>query len=218
MNSRYFFPLCIALTLTSTLAESQIIYERRPPRYRMQQRPQRRQKEEAFQPSVNISVGYGFPNGDKYLLPSYYNAYSGTISQNGPITGSIDYRFNRRMSIGALITHGTVNAPYYDYSNSGIPAFNYKMENWSFMLNIMKYMPGSKNVTPYFRTAIGINSWKQDYTDAAGNKIAMPAADLPDLAYQVGLGAQIKMSNNAGFFLEAGYGKYILHGGVTLKF
>ena len=218
MNIRYFLPLCVAFVLIANIADSQVFYGRRVPRYRTQQRPRQHQYTEPFQPSVNISVGYGFPNGDKYLLPSYYNAYSGSISQNGPVTGSIDYRFNRRMSIGALVTHGTVNAPYYDYSNSNIPVFNYKMESWSFMLNIMQYMTGSKAVTPYLRTAIGVNSWTQGYTDAYGNKIAMANAQLPDLAYQVGLGAQIKLSKNAGFFLEAGYGKYILHTGLTLKF
>jgi hypothetical protein len=46
----------------------------------------------------------------------------------------------------------------------------------------------------------------------------MPTLNLPDLAYQVGLGANFKLSPNAGFFIEAGYGKYILNGGLSLKF
>jgi len=33
------------------------------------------------------------------------------------------------------------------------------------------------------------------------------------IGYQVSLGARIKLSPNAGCFMEAGYGKYIINGG-----
>jgi len=62
-----------------------------------------------------------------------------------------------------------------------------------------------------------VNTWKQDYIDAAGNKlnyIEKPS----ELAYQAGLGAQFSLSDNARIFLEAGYGKYILHGGLSFVF
>jgi len=42
--------------------------------------------------------------------------------------------------------------------------------------------------------------------------------DLPALAYQVSFGAKFHLSKEAGLFLEAGYGKYILNGGLALSF
>lgn len=172
-----------------------------------------------FQPTVNLSFGYGFPALDKDFLPEFYEAYRGDITQTGPITGALDYQFSRVMSIGVMVTHSKVSAPYYDYySSSADPAFTARLNNWSFMLNITRYIPVSAAVTPYLRTAIGFNSWEQTYTDPNGNKAPVIPADLPDFAYQAGIGARFNLSKNAGIFLEAGYGKYIAHGGLTLKF
>lgn len=184
------------------------------------QRPRRtalKRNEPKFEPVVTVSIGYGFPNLDKTQLADYYNYYKGTATQTGPVTGSIDYQFNRTTSIGLLVTHGTVNMPYYDYNNSSAPSMNGSLDNWSYMLNFVRYMPASKTVTTYIRTAIGINSWTQNFTDVSGNKVS-PQTVPSDLAYQIGLGAKFRLSKNAGLFVEAGYGKYILHGGLSFKF
>ena len=191
-------------------------YRRGYPRVYRQRPPQQLQQLPKFEPTVNISIGYGFPNLDKNELPILYNYYRGTYSQNGPVTGSIDYQFSRNMSIGVLVTHGKVAVPYYDNSNT--EALKGSLDNWAFMLNVVRYMPVySTKVTPYLRTAIGINSWEQNFTDVQGQKINM-GLNPSDLAYQIGLGAKFNLSKNAGFFLEAGYGKYILHGGLAVKF
>jgi hypothetical protein len=221
MKIKYILPLCISVLFISSVAESQIIMGRRPPRYGMRPPRSKNQQKQApkFEPSVNLSVGYGFPNGDKNSIPEYDNAYSSGVSQTGPFTGAIDYRFSRSMSIGVLATHGMVKAPYYSYGNTtGVPDFNFKEDNWAIMLDFLHYIPATKSITTYTRIAVGFNIWTQEYTDALGSKINMAPADLPDLAYQLSLGAQIKMSKNAGFFLEAGYGKYIVNGGLTFKF
>jgi hypothetical protein len=183
------------------------------------QRPPRRNNEPKFEPSVNLSFGYGFPNMDKYELLDFYNYYKGDFTQMGPITGALDYQFSRSMSIGVLVTHGTVSVPYYDLNYPSAIAFNGSLDNWSFMLNLMRYIPvqGNNKISPYLRTAIGINTWKQDYTDLDGNKIFVPNR-LPELAYQVGLGAKFNLSKRAGIFIEGGYGKYILHSGLAFKF
>ena len=210
--------------MIATASEAQYYYYARPRmgmRYRrpMQQR-ETPPKKPPFQPTVNFSIGYGLPNLDKNQLAYFFNAYMGTSSQKGPFVGSVDYQFSRNMSIGVMGTYGKVTAPYYHYSAEpeSPPAFTGSLENWSLMLNIMSYFPTyMKQLEPYLRTAIGINNWTQNYLDEQGNK----AADIPDptlLAYQVSLGTRINLSKGAGLFVEAGYGKYILSGGLTLKF
>lgn len=79
-------------------------------------------KQPAYEPSVHLYIGYGFPNLDKNILPTFYGATMGNVQQNGPFMGSIDYQFSQSMSVGVLITHGTVSAPYYDFSNLITPA------------------------------------------------------------------------------------------------
>jgi hypothetical protein len=186
-------------------------YPRRYPRNRNADQPK-------YKPTLNFSIGYGFPNLDKYQLPgNSYNYYQGNVSQTGPITGAIDYRFSRTASIGLLVTHGKVSVPYYNYGSSSAPSYSGSLNNWSFLLNYITYMPvAGDKISPYFRTAIGINTWNQDFTDNTGSKINMPNT-LPDLAYQLGLGIKFKLSENAGLFVEGGYGKYILHGGLSFK-
>ena len=183
-------------------------YRHRPPGQQQRNLPK-------FQPAVNVSFGYGFPNPDKDQLPDFYNLYKGTTtSQTGPVTGAIDYRFSRNMSIGVLVTHGKLSVPYYNFNEPLAPVFTGSLESWSVLLNFMRYIPATGKISPWIRTAIGINTWQQGYTDAQGNKINMDGTPS-QLAYQVGLGANFYLSKNAGLFLEAGYGKYILHGGLT---
>lgn len=199
------------------------------PRYPRPPRPrpyQQRRKEPKFTPVVIVSVGYGFPNLDKNQFPELGNDpsaqsyYKGNYTQMGPITGSIDYQFSRTTSLGILVTHGTVSVPYYDPNAPATPSFTGSFDNWSFMLNLIRYMPvpGTK-IEPYFRLAAGINSWKQNYTNPDGTPVTVLGGNQPqDFAYQVGLGAKLNLSKNAGIFAEAGYGKYIVHGGLTFKF
>ena len=219
---RYCIPIFIILFFTSEITSAQVIYV--APgyghRYRKPYRRQNnfsRQSFPKFEPSVNLSIGYGFPNVDKEELVNFSGLRQGNANQTGPITGALDYRFSRSMSIGVMVTHGKVSVPYYDYY-TGVKSLNGSLDNWAFMLNIVRYIPiPDSRVTPYIRTAIGINNWKQDYTAVNGSKIDYISTPS-DFAYQAGIGANISLSKNAGLFLEAGYGKYILHGGLSFKF
>jgi hypothetical protein len=188
-------------------------------RGRYQQYEQRSQLP-SFQPSVNISFGYSYPNLDYTHFANFANMYKGNVSnQTGPFTGAIDYQFSRFMSIGVLGTYGKVTLPYYAIDNkTSIPDMTGNYENWSLMLNVVSYFPTrSRAVSPYLRTAVGINHWIQDYTDVTGAK-PMGIPEPSTLAYQASLGAKFNLSPRAGIFMEAGYGKYIVNGGLALKF
>ncbi|HEY4150181.1 MAG TPA: outer membrane beta-barrel protein [Chitinophagaceae bacterium] len=185
---------------------------------RFRPRPRRDRQEEYFKPVWHVNLGYGFPNLDRYEFSGFYGVDQGTPSQTGPFMGSVDYQFNPRMSIGVLATHGTVSAPYYSFNNnSNTPDFTGHLNNTAIMLDLVRYLPAGPAVTPYFRTAIGVNIWQQDYTDGSGNQVA-EGSDPSALAYQVSFGAKFHLSKQAGLFLEAGYGKYIVAGGLAFSF
>jgi hypothetical protein len=177
-----------------------------------------------FVPSVYINVGYGFPDLDKNQLGSFQNDYIGNSStQTGPFLGSIDYRFARFMSIGVMGMYGKVSAPYYGYNTQfATPDFTGTLENWTLMLDLVNYIPVyDTHVEPYFRVAAGINNTiSQTYTDAPGSTYNPgPYFDNTNtFAYQLSFGARFRLSPNAGFFLEAGYGKYIGAAGLSFKF
>ncbi len=191
------------------------------PPYGYSRQPRRlvkRQPQPKFDPIVHFSLGYGYPNLDANQLAQFYNYSRGPVTQTGPITGAIDVQYSRNASIGVMVTHGQVSSAYYDYNNlSGPAVVNGSLDNWSVMLNLMNYIPtGSNKISPYFRTAIGLNIWNQNYTDANGSKLGL-VSDLNQFAYQVGLGVNFNLSKNTGLFMEAGYGKYIAHGGLSFK-
>ena len=195
-------------------------YGRGPGHYRrlpQQRRQQVNRQQPKFDPIIHFSLGYGYPNLDQYQMASFYNFSRGNATQSGPITGSIDYQYSKTSSIGIMVTHGQVTAPYYDYSNSSnSPSITGSLNNWSVMLNLVNYLPTGGSISPYFRTALGINIWKQDYQDAGGNKLGY-VTEPGQFAYQIGLGAKFNITRNTSFFVEGGYGKYILNGGLSFK-
>ena len=181
--------------------------------------------QQPFHPTVNLSLGYGYPNLDKNYFPDQFNGninvYRGnSFTQNGPLTGALDFQFSRYNSIGIMGTYGKSSVQYFDYStNSNDPVFTGKINSWSALFNIMSYFPTyQKTVSPYIRTAIGISSRDEDYAYPDGSKAIEGGKDITDLAYQVSLGARFNFSSNAGFYIEAGYGRYIVNGGLTFRF
>lgn len=216
------FQLIVILSAVSISATAQYRYKgrmynggQRQPHARVQ--PNRQQRSfDNFKPSLNVSLGYGFPNLDKNEMLTFYNYYQGKATQQGPYIGSVDYQFSRSTSIGAMVSYGKVTAPYY-FANDVNQAFTGKLENTAVMLNLTRYMAASKVVSPYLKTAIGINIPHSSYTDASGATIVIPKDDNM-LAYQASLGVKLNLSERAGLFAEAGYGKYIVAGGLSFKF
>ena len=230
MQKQTIIILAVLFVLISNITQAQFyggggFYMQRgyPPPYRPMQRYPR-QRQQSYKPTINLSFGYGYPNLDKNYFPNEFagavNAYKGNnFKQTGPISAAMDFQFSRYNSIGVMGTYGEVSVPYYDYSsNNSTALFNGNIKSWSVMLNMMTYFPSYSTVSPYIRTAIGIDTRNENYTYPDGSKAILGGNDLTDLAYQVSIGTKFNFSPNAGFFIEAGYGRYIVSGGLTFKF
>jgi opacity protein-like surface antigen len=170
----------------------------------------------AFKPSLDISIGYGFPNLDRYLLADFYDFYPGSATQTGPLIASLDYHFSRRSAIGIMVNYGKVKQPYYNYY-TGEHEFNGELTNTAVMLSFIRYMGFSQKIMPYTRTAIGFNTGDSKYLYPDGSKYA-DILEGTTLAYQAGIGVQFNPGKHGGFFVEAGYGKYIVAAGLKMKF
>jgi len=80
----------------------------------------------------------------------------------------------------------------------------------------MNYAPLSNTATMYFRVAFGANiNSTTTFKDASGETLLISPANF---AYQVGLGVKLDIAKNTALFAEAGYGKYILNGGLSFAF
>jgi opacity protein-like surface antigen len=207
--------ILLGLIMLACFYESNAQYGRSYSRDREYRRRQM-QELQNFKPSLDVSVGYGFPNLDKYLLTDFYNYYQGSTTQSGPVVASIDYHFTPRMAIGVMVNYGKVSRPYYN-AYTGEQAFTGSITNTAVLLNFTRYMGNSEKILPYTRTAIGINTGSAKYLTTDGSKAA-DTNEGTSLAYQAGLGVQFNVTKHGGFFVEAGYGKYILAGGLKLRF
>lgn len=214
--------LILLLSVISVTASAQYRYKGRmyqgSRRNNTQQRiePTRQRQVDYFKPSLKLSLGYGFPNLDKNEMLDFFNYYPGKATQQGTYIGSLDYQFSRTTSIGVQVNYGRITLPYY-FANDINQAFTGRLENTAVMLNLTRYIAASKAVSPYLKTAVGINIPHSSYTDASGNTIAIPEDDNT-LAYQASLGVQLNLSQHVALFAEAGYGKYIVAGGLAFKF
>lgn len=173
-----------------------------------------------FTPSIHFNFGYALPNLDKNTILNNIstNYYIGNISTQNPINFGINYQFNRSSSIGLMATKASVNIPFYSNISQANPDFVSNIDNWSLMLNYTSYFDTkSKVLTPYLKTAVGLNLWNQNSFDNNNNKLNINY-NLPDFAYQISIGTNIYINKNFGFFVEAGIGKYILNTGLSFKF
>ena len=164
-------------------------------------------KESTFKPEISVKIGYGFPNVDTYQFSDYVGLYKGSISQTGPITSSVDYKYNSTNSIGIMATYGKVAIPYTDGNNNYEGKVN--LETRSVLANFMQFRPLTNSATFYFHEALGASINNVNYL---GN---VPVITPASFAYQLGVGAKFKISEKTSFFAEAGYGKYVLHGGLS---
>lgn len=182
-------------------------------------------KEEApkFIPTVDISVGFGFPNVDKYLLPDLTSqgVVKGNYQKTGSYNAAIDYQFSRFTSLGLMGTYGTSSVPYYaiNAGPSDASIYNGTLTGWSVLANLKNYfLPVDlAKLNGYLRLAGGVNVWDQKITDANGLK-QNNISDPSEFAYQISLGADFNLSPRAAVYVEAGYGKYILAGGLKFRF
>ena len=214
--------VCLVSAFFSSQVNAQFFRFNVRPRMSYGQRPQQRRtttkQYDNFKPFVDVSLGYSYPNLDKQELNNS-NYYLGNISQTNYVNASVNYHYNRTSSVGILVTHCKANTSYYsDIYQTSLVA-NTSLESWAILLNFKRYMPmDSKVVTPYLRTAIGVNIWTQNNTDDSGNKIPTNLLNPSDIAYQISLGVDVNITKNVALFAEAGYGKYIVNGGLAFKF
>ena len=184
--------------------------------YRQKRRPT--MIDSTFKPHFLITIGYGFPNLDKgqFVQTYQYNYIANNYS--GPLTGSLEYALSRNSAIGVSISHSKATATYY-YNNGGqsSPQFYGELNNTSIMLNYKKYLyTNSEHVAPYTRSALGVNIWNERYYYPNGTTLNL-SANPSELAYQLSIGSEFRIHSQSGFYIEAGYGKYILNAGLLLK-
>ncbi|HTJ10472.1 MAG TPA: hypothetical protein VL547_00525 [Dinghuibacter sp.] len=159
---------------------------------------------------VSFSVGAGLPNLDTRYLPAFDGMSMGGVTRSAVVTGSLMCRVTRRLEAGVTTTYGSVSASYSEPGSVGFSGFSGKLEDWTIMATLQRTFPMGRRVSAYIKTALGAHLWTQSYTEPGAS------ADLPVLAKQVCGGVRLRCLRRAGLFVEAGYGEYVVLGGIFI--
>lgn len=162
---------------------------------------------------VSLSLGAGFPNLDTRYLPAFDGMSMSGATGSAVVSGSLTCRVTRRLEAGVTTTYGSVSASYSEpgsVGSAGFPGFSGKLEGWTIMATLQRTFPMGRRVSAYIKTALGAHLWTQSYTEPG------VSADLPVLAKQVCGGVRLRCLRRAGLFVEAGYGEYVVLGGIFI--
>lgn len=162
-----------------------------------------------------ISIQYGFPNTIKNSLESFPGFTQLNKKSIGPVAISYDYFVQKLFSIGACVSYANYNADYKDIAGFNL-AFTGKLSNISLTVQTVKYLETEGKVLPYAKGNVGLNIWNGSYQSANGQEYKKFTAPTP-VSYNAVVGIRYGFGEKASGYLEAGYGKYIVAAGISLK-
>jgi hypothetical protein len=162
-----------------------------------------------------FSIQYGFPNTIKNSLESVFGFNQTNKKSFGPVGIAYEYHINELMSIGASLSYGSYSADYKDVFGANV-AFKGTLRNTAILLQSTRYLESDKKTLLYGKGSIGINLWSGEYRRPDGSDFKNFNAPSP-VGYNAVVGIKYGFSKNSFGYLEAGYGKYIVAAGLSLK-
>lgn len=176
-----------------------------------------------------LSVGIGGPNLVKKLFElsatdGFSEEADAKVTGVGPYHVKYEYGVSKHIGIG--LSAGFVTVGYdrafqgYDYVNNvSVPAKEtFSLTNFVFVPRINFHMGSNKYVDPYFGLGAGYQLYNLKYTNTDPSGLSTFAFPASGLAMEVVFGTRIMFSQNLGIYIETGYAKSLMQGGLTLKF
>lgn len=162
-----------------------------------------------------FSIQYGFPNTIKNSLETIFGFNQTNKKSFGPVSIAYEYHVNELMSIGASLSYGTYSADYKDVFGANV-AFKGTLRNTAILLQSTRYLESDNKALFYGKGSIGINLWSGEYRRTDGTDFKNFNAPSP-VGYNAVVGVKYGFSKSSFGYLEAGYGKYIVAAGLSLK-
>lgn len=162
-----------------------------------------------------FSVQYGFPNTIKRSLESFIGFEQTNKKSVGPVSINYEYHLNPQLSVGVNVSYASYSADYKDIL--GLSAvFTGKIRNTALMLQTIKYFESEGDILIYTKGNIGLNLWSGEYIAANGSEFKNFNAPTP-VAYNAVVGLKYGFGPSTFGYIEAGYGKYVVAIGISVK-
>ncbi len=162
-----------------------------------------------------FSVQYGFPNTIKKSLESFFGFEQTNKKSIGPVSINYEYHLRPQLSVGVNISYASYSADYKDILGLAT-AFTGKIRNTALMLQTIKYFETEGDILIYTKGNIGLNLWSGEYIASNGSVFKNFNAPTP-VAYNAVVGLKYGFGPSTFGYIEAGYGKYIVAIGLSVK-
>jgi opacity protein-like surface antigen len=178
--------------------------------------------------SMAATLGYGFPNLGKSILSAgdYYEDEK--IFGVGPMHARFEYGLTDRFGIGVSINFATFGHTWnetYDVYNSttGLytsTTYEYeeKVTSLAFLIRFNRHFEVSDKVDIFSGFGLGYNSWKATYSSNNPNDTNESISFPIPIGMEATLGVRFYFTDNIGAYIEAGWAKSIIQGGIAFKF
>lgn len=173
-----------------------------------------------------ISTGYGFPNWGKTLTKSaVVNSQATNVSATGfgPMHFKFEYGFTDRFGLGLSVNYvnfGFVwREPNDNYPVSGPQAYDYNFKVSSLAINLRfnRHWEVNDKIDAYWGMGLGYaNTVLKESSNDPNYKSASFTVPIP-VSFELTFGMRYYFTENIGMYVEGGYAKSILQGGLVVK-
>ncbi|MEO5643543.1 MAG: hypothetical protein ABIQ40_12760 [Bacteroidia bacterium] len=185
----------------------------------------RKKKASAFGEGKSIiSIGYGFPNLGKSIFNTYNTYNDFKVSGFGPMHVKYEYGVSDKIGIGVSVNIVTFKVAWteapYSYSDSTV-AYEHRIKSsaYSALARLNIHFATQEKIDPYWGIGIGYSGRKYTYSSDDPNYTSGIALTNPiPIGFESTLGCRFFFTENIGAYIEVGFSKSIVQGGLVAKF
>jgi opacity protein-like surface antigen len=184
----------------------------------------RKKKASAFgQGKSIISIGYGFPNIGKAIF-NVYDIYTDfKVTGFGPMHVKYEYGVSDKIGMGVSVNIVSSKVSWIEsgYGSNDSLSYEHRIKSnaYSILARMNIHFATQAKIDPYWGFGLGYSGRKYTYSSDDPNDLQVIALkNLIPIGFESTVGCRFYFTDNIGAYIEAGFSKSIVQGGLVAKF
>jgi opacity protein-like surface antigen len=186
----------------------------------------RKKKASAFgQGKSIVSIGYGFPNLGKSFFKTYESYSDYKVTGFGPMHIKYEYGVSDKIGLGLSVNIVTfkvawTETPWSSADSTASYEHRIKSSAYSALARMNLHFATQAKIDPYWGFGLGYSGRKYTYETDDPNypDDTFSLTNLIPLGFESTIGCRFYFTDNIGAYIEAGFSKSIVQGGLVAKF
>lgn len=184
----------------------------------------RKKKASAFGEGKSIvSIGYGFPNLGKSLFNTYNEYTDFKVAGFGPMHIKYEYGVSDKIGIGVSVNIVTFKVAWTEdaYGPNDTKRYEHRIKSsaYSILARLNTHFATQEKIDPYWGFGIGYSGRKYANSSDDPNYTAdITFKNLIPIGFESTLGCRFFFTDIIGAYIEVGFSKSIVQGGLSAKF